>query len=365
MSQVDRCVKEDIPAVARIHMKTFASADEKPTEGLKSYYETIFFDNPWYDEELPSLVFRSDAGNVEGFLGVLTRRMNFQGKSIRVAIPHRLMVAPDCSSPMAAMHIIKTFLAGPQDLVLGDGANDLGRKFMEGMGASTAYVYSMSWLFTLRPGSYMRSMLGRFGKLKLLAPLAWPMCSVLDSVARKVPQSPLRLEPPGDFTEIEMDCESVLSSIAEFSKPRALRPEYTTNEMKWLWDFLKSNTQRGQFRGFEVRNGKDKRIGTYLYYLTSKKVMEVMLFLARKDSTEILFSHLLYHALQNGAICVTGRVEPKLLQSIGIHKCLVKRGNWAVVHAKDPEIINVINRGEAMLSMLEGELWLRSPHDRL
>ena len=180
MSQVDRCVKEDIPAVARIHMKTFASKDEEPTEGLKTYYRTTFFDNPFCDPELPSLVFRSKEGKVEGFVGVITRRMNFKGKSIRVAIPHRLMVDPDCSSPMAAMKIIKRFLAGPQDLVLGDGANDLGRKFMEGMGAGTAYVYSMSWLFTLRPGSYIRSILGRFGKLRFLVPLAWPMCSLMD-----------------------------------------------------------------------------------------------------------------------------------------------------------------------------------------
>ena len=238
MDQVDRCLKEDIPAVAHIHMKTFASADKEPTEGLKTYYRMMFFDNPFCDEELPSLVYRSKEGIAEGFLGVITRRMNFKGKSIRVAIPHRLMVDPDCSSPMAAMKIIKRFLSGSQDLVLGDGANALGRKFMEGMGAGTAYVYSMCWLFPLRPGSYMRSILARSGKLRFLAALSWPVWPLLDSLASKIPDSPFRLEPPVDCMETEVDNESLLSSISEFSKQSALRPEYNTDDMKWLWDSI-------------------------------------------------------------------------------------------------------------------------------
>jgi hypothetical protein len=135
--------------------------------------------------------------------------------------------------------------------------------------------------------------------------------------------------------------------------------------MKWLWDFLTSNTQRGQLEGFEVRNKKDQRIGVYLYYLKSKRLMEVMLLLARNDSNDAVLTHLLNRALHSGAICVYGRVEPKFVQSFWDKNCLIKRGSWAVVHAKDPEILNVINRGDAILSALDGELWLRSPNDRL
>lgn len=365
MDQVDRFVKEDIPAVARIHLKTFGDADREPSEGLKSYYETVFFNNPWYDEEQPSLVYRSKEGKVEGFMGVITRRMNFKGKSIRIAIAHRLMVAPECSSPLAAMKIIKKFLSGPQDLVLGDGANDLGKKFMEGMGASTSYLYSLNWLCLLRPFSYMRNILSEYKGLKFLAGLLWPACCLLDSLACKLPHSSLRFMPPGDCTAIEMNSQSLLSCITEFSKRRSLRPEYNADDIKWLWDFLKGNTHRGQLQGFEVRDGKDKRIGAYLYYLKSKKLVEVMLLLARDDSTDTVFKHLMNHAMQIGAISVQGRMEPIFLPSFGDHKCLIKRGDWAIVHARDPEILNVINRGDAMLSALEGELWLRSPSDRL
>jgi len=365
MELVDRCLKEDIPAIAEIHTKVFGTAGDEPSEGLRSYYETVFLDSPWHDDELPSLVYRSEKGEVLGFLGVIARRMSFNGRSIRVAVPHRLMVAPDCSSPLAAMKMIKKFLAGPHDLVLGDGANDLGKKFMEGMGASISCLYSMNWLRPLRPFSYMRHILGKCRGLKSLAAVSWPMCLLLDSLARRIPGSPLRTVQTDDCTAIEIDSQSLLSCIREFSKQRALRPEYDADHMKWLWDFLKSNTQRGQLQGFEVRNQKDKRIGVYLYYLKSTRLAEVMLLSARDDSTDTVLKHLLNRASQSGAICVYGRVEPRFLQSFWDNNCLIKRGSWAVVHARDPEILNVINRGDASLSMLEGELWLASPQARL
>lgn len=365
MDQVDCCVKDDIPAIARIHLKIFGNPNDEPSEGLKSYYEMVLCGHPWCDEELPSLVYRSKEGNVEGFVGVITRRMNFKGKSIRVAVPHRLMVAPDCNSPMAVLKIIKRFLAGPQDLSLGDGANDLGKKFMEGMGATTSKIYSMNWLCFLRPFSVMRNLAGKYNVLKWIGAASWPVCSLMDSLALKIPRSPLRPKHPDGCTAKEIDSQALLSCIGDFSKRRPLYPEYDTETIQWLWDFLKSNTQRGQLRGYEVRNAKDKRIGAYLYYLNSKKMMEVMLLLAREDSTDIVFSHLLSRAFDCGAIGVGGRMEPRFLQSMWSHHCFVKRGSWAVVHAKDPEILNVINRGDAILSALEGELWLRSPGDML
>lgn len=365
MDRVDCCVKDDIPTVARIHLKIFGNPNEEPSEGLKSYYEMLLSGNPWCDEELPSLVYRSKDGMVEGFVGVITRRMNFKGKTIRVAIPHRLMVAPDCSSPMAVLKIIRRFLAGPQDLSLGDGANDLGKKFMEGNGATTSKIYSMNWLCFLRPFAVVRNMIGKYSVLRWLGAVSWPVCSLMDSIALNIPKSPIRPKQPDGCTTKEIDSQALLSCLGDFSKRRPLYPEYNAENIQWLWSFLESNTQRGQLRGYEVRNEKDKRVGVYLYYMNSKKLMEVMLLVAREDSHDLVFSQLMSHALDRGAIGVWGRMEPRFMQSMWDHHCFVKRGSWAVVHAKDPEILNVINRGDAILTALEGELWLRSPGDTL
>jgi hypothetical protein len=365
MGQVDRCVEEDIPDVARIHVKIHDEADKEPSEGLKSYYREVFFHNPWCDSDFPSLVYRSKQGRVIGFQGVIPRRMNLNGKPVRVAIAHRLMVAPDSNSPLAAMKLEKVFLSGQQDLSISDGANDIGRKFMEGMGASTAYLYSMNWFRPLHPCCYIRSIFRKKGGLRLLATASWPVCYLIDSLVSNIPHSPLRSAQPQNCTALEMNGQLLFACISDFSKQRYLRPEYNSKAIEWLWDFLKANNKRGKLRGLEVHGAKGQRIGMYLYYLNSEKVVEVMLLLARDDSRDVVFKHLLYHARRQGAVCILGRLEPVFLKSLWDNNCLIKRGSWAIIHAKDPELISVINRGDAFMSTLEGELWLRSPRDKL
>jgi hypothetical protein len=100
MGQVDRCIPEDVPAVADLHTKLFFGPETASSDGLRNYYRTLFFDNPWYDDELPSLVYRTN-GRVTGFLGVVPRRMRLRQQPIRLVILHRLLVAPDVDSPMA------------------------------------------------------------------------------------------------------------------------------------------------------------------------------------------------------------------------------------------------------------------------
>jgi hypothetical protein len=73
----------------------------------------------------------------------------------------------------------------------------------------------------------------------------------------------------------------------------------------------------------------------------------------------------IYWAGRLGGVGLGGRIEPRFMTSFGDHNCLMKCGDWAFFHAKDRRLLDVINSGNAFLSPLEGELWLRSPMDRL
>src|SRR5438046_196924 len=46
---------------------------------MTAYFERIFFQNPWVDADLPSLVYEDETGRVGGFVGVVPRRMLFLG----------------------------------------------------------------------------------------------------------------------------------------------------------------------------------------------------------------------------------------------------------------------------------------------
>src|SRR5207244_5261037 len=123
MGRVDRCLPNDIPAVADLHNRVLFQSSEASSERLRRYYRTVFFENPWYDDEQPSLVYRTN-GKVAGFVGCVPRRMIINRQTVRVANLHRLLVARDVDSPLAALQLVQDVLSGPRALTLTCGAND-------------------------------------------------------------------------------------------------------------------------------------------------------------------------------------------------------------------------------------------------
>jgi hypothetical protein len=130
--------------------------------------------------------------------------------------------------------------------------------------------------------------------------------------------------------------------------------------------FLANNKDRGKFCGFGLREQDDNElIGLCLYYLASTEIAEIMLLACREDARGVVLRHLMHRTWHEGAVGLIGRLEPKFLQAFSDHHCLMKAGDWAFVHAKDLNLVHIVNTGDAFISALEGELWLRSPMDRL
>jgi hypothetical protein len=357
MGQIDICTEDDVPAIAELHNKVKFKCDTPDLDRLHAYYRDIFFHSPWRDDKYPSLVFRDYKGVVVGFIGVVLRPMCFKGEKIKVAIAHRLMVNPDSGHPLAAAHLVRRFLSGPQDLSFSDGANDMGRKFWEGMGGNTSLIYSINWIRPLRPCSYAIHILSKQKGGGGISSVLGPVARVVDSLgATKLIQPTLS----SDHTSVEADDDMLLDCVSEFSRPYILCPEYDLDSWKWMMRFLRSNTHRGLFRAFAVYKGAKELVGAYAYYLNKNRIGEVMLLLARKDSRQQVLQHLLSEAKKENTMFFWGRIEPRFLDCLGDNKCLLKRGSWALVHTKRSELIEVINRGDALLTSLEGELWMYS-----
>jgi hypothetical protein len=362
MGRIDIFIENDVQSIAELHNKVFLKDEAFDAEGLQKYYRDVFFKNPWYDDKFPSFVYRADEGRVVGFIGVIARKMRFRGELINVAVTHRLMVDPDGGYPFAAAQLVRRVLCGQQDLSFSDGANDMGRKFWEGMGGSTALIYSMNWIRPLKPCSYAIHILSKQKGRDILSAILGPGALIVDSLgAAKLVQATLS----PNHKSIEADNDLLFDCMTELSKHYILCPEYNLDNWKWLMQFLRSNTHRGAFRAAAVYKGEKELLGVYVYYLNTHHIGEVMLLLARKDSREQVLRHLFAEAKKEKAVCLWGRMEPRFLSCFGDNKCLFKRGSWALVHAKRPEIVDMINRGDAYLTALEGELWLRSPIDRL
>src|SRR6266513_1319133 len=67
--------RQDIPRVLELFRAAFLNNGNHAPAGLESYFDRAIFQNPWYDEELPSFVHAQSDGSIAGFVGVQPKRL--------------------------------------------------------------------------------------------------------------------------------------------------------------------------------------------------------------------------------------------------------------------------------------------------
>src|SRR5262245_31369333 len=242
MKSIRPFTKDDIPQVVDMFRRLLLRDNEggrlQSRDLLPDYFAQIFFHNPWYDEEIASLVFENASGKIVGFLGVISRPMIMQRKPIRMAISLHYMVEPECRTSLAGVHLLKAFFAGPQDLSLTDGAGQVGRKVWEGVGGMTTYLYSQRWVRILQPSQFVASELGKRISFAPLATALTPLCRLLDAGAAKfVPKYFPKLN--SNYSEEELDTSTWLKFLPQLAANRAIQPIYDDSSMQWVLNYAR------------------------------------------------------------------------------------------------------------------------------
>src|SRR5215475_6466169 len=366
MNPVRAFTKIDIPQVVKLFQKVFFSNGQAapPPSKLGAYFEEMFFHNPWSDEwteeEMPSLVYEAGDGAIIGFIGIIPRRMLLHGRPIRAATSMHFMVESGSRSTLAGVQLLKTFFSGPQDLSLTDSAGAVGRKIWEGLGGDTALAYSINWMRLLRPSRYVLRLLARKNRLlRILATALSPLCPIVDAVASRA--MPRRFGKPGaSLQEADLDQETLLAGIAQFPSANALRPDYDPGSLYWLLAKADQLAGPSALRKIALRDHDGELVGWYLYELSADGMGEVLQVVGRKKSFGEVIDHLFYHGWRNGAIALSGRLDPKFVQEFSDKYCFFNCGGpWTLTHSKNPEVLQAIYQGDLFLTRLEGEWCVR------
>src|SRR5712691_2027348 len=151
---IRRCERDDLPGVATLYEQVVRSGTRSPPPRLAEYFERTFFEYPWADPEIPSLVYEDAGGRIVGFLGSHVRRLRLDGHPTRLACGGQLVVEPDVRTTAVGAFLFRAYLAGPQDITITDGANESVRRMWAASGGETALLKSMVWTRTLRPIRY-------------------------------------------------------------------------------------------------------------------------------------------------------------------------------------------------------------------
>jgi len=270
-------------------------------------------------------------------------------------------VAPDSRS--TGVMLLKTFLAGPQDLSLTDEANIASRNLWERLGGTASLLYSIHWMRPLRPSRFVVSLFSSFVQERkpwtYLASASSPICNLADAIlVRKLPRYFSQTAP--QVSAESLNTETLLKRLSEFSNTRSLWPEYDDRSLKWLLEVITQKEHLGALRIMAVYNGKREMIGWYLYHLKPGGVSAVLQIVARNNSMGEVLDHLFYDAWQQDSVAVSGRLDPRFMREVSDKYCFFNCGRpWVLIHSRNPDLLQAFQDGDAMLSKLEGEWCMR------
>ncbi len=331
MDRIRALTVDDIPQLAVLYQQTFGGGAQFPLEPLERYFHEVFFGNPWSDRTLPSLVYEIDQRAIVGFLGVIPRRFNLNGRSIKVAVSAQFMVDKSRRSLLAAPQLLQRYFAGSQELSFTDGANDSSRRTWKALGGLEVPVYSLCWTRHLQTPPDGRGSSGEGSSTE-------------------------RQE--ADLTEEELDIPTMLHSLPRVAGTALLRAEYDERLLQWLLRLAQQKRKHGALRKRVLRKTGYVE-GWYVYYLNIGGTSQVLQLMAAPRAFPAVLTHLFESARREGSAAVAGRLEPQHLHDLSRAGCQFSAGSAVLAQAADSRLLEPIYTGDAALSRLDGEWWNR------
>ena len=114
-----------------------------------------------------------------------------------------------------------------------------------------------------------------------------------------------------------------------------------------------------------VNDPDGSAIGWFVYFVRPGGIAHLLQVGAIYGRGMCVLRELFRDAWEQDAAVVRGQLDPMLMTELSNTHCHFRCTDLGVlVHAKDPELLSAVHRGDAYLSRLEGEWWLRFGIDR-
>jgi hypothetical protein len=345
--------RSDLPQVTSLYERVMRSGSDTPPPRLGAYFERTLFDHPWADPEIPSLVYETSDGTVGGFIASHVRRLRFDGKPIRVGYSGQLVSDPVVRSRGVGALLLRSYMAGPQDATITDGATVEVRRIWERLGGAAALLGSLSWTRFFRPSRFaVDLLLQRLGRTHW-KPVARPLCAPVDGVAGRY----LRVDEPATWAE-ELTPGMLLEHLPTVTDHLRVRPDYDEAFLTWLFAEMARVTSRGHLTGRLVHDREGRTLGWYVAYLQPGGVGQVLQVAARTRNVDAVVDHLFHHAWRMGVTALRGRLERVLFETVWQRRCYLRHSERVLVHSQDASLVGAITAGDGLLTRMEGEWWM-------
>ncbi|MFD1745260.1 hypothetical protein ACFSE1_07290 [Rhizobium helianthi] len=357
---------DDLPAIAALFASTFRKrrADRVVTPDLLSCLRSIYLENPWFDPDVASKVFVDEEDRVRGFIGVTAQRMVYGERKLRAALAGSLVVQDPARHPLAGARLVRSFLNGPQDLSITETANATAMGMWRKLGVPVNTSYSLTWLRPLRPAASVAAlMMLRHSSAHLLAPMA----HAADAVFARISKEALRpsLEPsPRRLSFSDVDRATFDAAALTLAQRFALRPDWDAASLDWFSAHAARKRMVGEPCYRLAVDAQGKPLAAYLWFRREGNIAWLLQSFAGEKQADDLVDDMLVSAYEYGCAAIRGGTQPWLLNALLRRKALLLGRSYFLADARDKSLLAPIQSGEALVSGLAGETWMRLIGDR-
>ena len=256
IAEIRALERTDLAETTALFELVLGSGVRAAEPAMVGLFERLFFDNPWVDQELPSLVAVDERGDVVGFIGVEVRRMRFGDRRARVVWSQHFVVDPQARRLGVGAVLLRRMLNGAQDATLTDSASEIARKLWQGLGGKTLHLKGIHWVRVFRPWRVAAHLAPAGHRPRLRAALR-PLVDTLDTATSA--RASRYLDPdPVDDPATPLTPGAVLDLLPAVTKRLTLYPDYDEAFLSWLFEELVKVERRRGRAGGELR-GRNAR----------------------------------------------------------------------------------------------------------
>lgn len=359
MSEIRPMRRDEVDEVAAVYRFVDQSDWRIPAAELPTWLDRILFAHPWYDPEIPSLVYVDDSGEILGFIGSHPRRMRFDEQPVRMAAAGPLIAHPKVRHLGVGAMLWRRYLTGPQELTITDGASEEMRQIFELIGGQLMHPSSIAWACVFRPWDYAGNrVLGANVHVRhRVKPWARRALPLLDAPTTRVIG---RFRPPESpaTTEELLTPKLLLEHLPRVTRSLRLVPDYDEPFLDWLFAELHHNRTWGSPQRVLVRGRGGHVLGWYVYFVLPEEGCQVIHLAAHDRHAGAVLDSLFAHAVEHGGAAVAGRVEAHIMAPLAHREAMFRFSARSLVHCRNADLLGAITSGHALLTRLEGEWWM-------
>ncbi|CAM5565021.1 hypothetical protein MAUB1S_09476 [Mycolicibacterium aubagnense] len=349
---------DDIPAIRVIFKQVFRPNSKDCNENFDRYFQKLFFDNPYYDPEIGSVVHENERGEIDSALSILPVPYVVDGQSVMGRLLCAFMMKPE-ASPRGAAELSLSIRPSEKTINFSDTAAPVSLRHFEALGGVTLGAHALGWTRIFQMASYVAIIAAR--RHPVLGSLVTSTGRMLNPL---FPLPPVKKIAKSHASVKEITQDEAVSLIPDLLQSYSAHPDWTEKDLHWLLHMAEENRVAGALRFFAINDPAGTPTGFFCYYSRPNGMVEVLNVITKAGTERQAINVMLFHLQEQGHVAAQGRVDPRYLSALSQQSNMVfrHRANVCVTTART-DVLNAVERNNMFIGGLAGESWSRLSTD--